>query len=409
MSMLAHSLSSLRSALNNLYDPKALKASSLIKALGPAGMVDAPAHLRRALIQTIESLRPEAGVPSQSPAQRIYEVLHYRYVQQCSQDEVAEQLGLGVRQLKRVQRKALEVLAQRLSDQFGIVFDVSCERGGERRSGQDTESSPPAMDLQWLEEAPASEPVELGAVLPGVIELVQSIATRYNVRLRVAEKGVIPPLAVDAVALRQILLSLLCVAIRRAAGRKVLLTASPLHWHVRMEIQATSDQGSPEPTPEDGANLAAARQLVAASGGTLTLPAGAGAFTANLLLPAAEQVPVLVIDDNADTLRLLQRYAAYTRYRVFGARNAEQALSLAQKIPPQVVVLDIMMPKVDGWELLRTLRQHPLTRGVPVVACTILAQEELALSLGVNVFLHKPVSRQAFLAALDGQVPLPGP
>jgi len=66
--------------------------------------------------------------------------------------------------------------------------------------------------------------------------------------------------------------------------------------------------------------------------------------------------------------------------------------------------VDVMMPGVDGWELLGRLRQHPLTGHIPIVVCTVLTQEELALSLGASDFLPKPVARQAFLEALDRQL-----
>jgi CheY-like chemotaxis protein len=66
-----------------------------------------------------------------------------------------------------------------------------------------------------------------------------------------------------------------------------------------------------------------------------------------------------------------------------------------------VVLLDVMMPEVDGWELLGQLRQNPATSHLPVVVCTILPQEELARSLGANAFLQKPISRDDFLRVLD--------
>lgn len=401
------SLSSLRSALNSLYDPRALRANPLIKALGAGPTGDAPAWLRRTLIQAINLLKPKDDVPPLSPAQRAYQILYFRYVQQCSQEEVAEQLGLGVRQLKREQRKAIEILAQCLREQHSleITFSGDDEAG---KAGTDDESPLNSVDLRWLEEAPSTEPVELGTALPAVIELVQPIAASYQVRLQVPEVRQIPTLAVDAVALRQILLSLLCVAVRRAASGKLSLSARPSGWHVCIHIQGTTLRPSPEPTPEEAANLATARRLVDACGGSLTVTAEAGALTADILLPAVEQIPVLVIDDNADTLRLLQRYAACTRYRVHGAKNSEQAFALIQEVCPEIIVLDIMMPRVDGWELLRQLSQHPATRRVPVVVCTILAQEELATSLGVKGFLRKPVSRRTFLAALDRLLPTPG-
>jgi len=63
--------------------------------------------------------------------------------------------------------------------------------------------------------------------------------------------------------------------------------------------------------------------------------------------------------------------------------------------------LDVMLPGIDGWELLGQLREHPQTSCIPVVVCTILPQEPLALALGAAAFLRKPVSREALLSALD--------
>ena len=117
-------------------------------------------------------------------------------------------------------------------------------------------------------------------------------------------------------------------------------------------------------------------------------------------------MPVLVIDDNPDTLHMLQRYAVGTPYHVVTTRDPEQALSLAAECSAQVIVLDVMMPRVDGWRILAQLRQHVLTGNIPVVVCTILAQEEMALSLGASSFIRKPLTRAAFLTVLDHQTHL---
>jgi CheY-like chemotaxis protein len=124
-------------------------------------------------------------------------------------------------------------------------------------------------------------------------------------------------------------------------------------------------------------------------------------FRAEIHLPLAEQVPVLVVDDNNDTLLLFRRYLTGTRYQFFSARDPDQALALAQEISPGVIVMDILLPGIDGWELLGRMRAHPLTRKIPVVTCTISPEEQLALALGSAAFLRKPVSREALLQTLD--------
>jgi CheY-like chemotaxis protein len=314
---------------------------------------------------------------------------------------VADQLGLSVRHLKREQHKAIEILAEVLRERNNLRFELSSEPEHEAGSGEaEGDAGADAGDLQWLDGASASKPVDLALALPAVMTLVRSIADRYHVHLEMAAGQGLPSLAVHPVALRQALLSLLYVAIRRVPGGTVTVSVRASGWDV--EICISSTDGEPQPVaPEDEANLAVAHHLASSSGGSLILAGPEEPFAATLTLPAAEQKVILVIDDNLDAIRLFQRYASGTHYNVLGTQDPEQAFVLACKHSPHVIMLDVMMPQIDGWEFLGRLKQHPLTSAIPVVACTILAQEELAFSLGVDAFLHKPVSRQAFLETLD--------
>ena len=113
---------------------------------------------------------------------------------------------------------------------------------------------------------------------------------------------------------------------------------------------------------------------------------------------------VLMIDDNADALQLLQRYLSNSRYHFVGTQDPQRGLAMAEEQAPQIIVLDVMMPERDGWTVLGQLREHPKTHDIPVIVCSILSQEQLALTLGAAQFLRKPVTRQALLSALDHQI-----
>lgn len=108
-------------------------------------------------------------------------------------------------------------------------------------------------------------------------------------------------------------------------------------------------------------------------------------------LPTRASLPVLVIEDCLDTIRLLERYVADTRYCLVSTNDPQQAISMVESSAPRVILIDVMMPRVDGWTLLQRLRNHPLTANIPVVICSILRQEELALSLGASAYLRKPM------------------
>jgi CheY-like chemotaxis protein len=246
--------------------------------------------------------------------------------------------------------------------------------------------------------------------LSTVVKLVRPMAEQYKVCLDVHTDDDLPQVMMHPVALNQTLLNLLGVAIHRAPGSRIAVSATLAEWEVEVRVEATGPQGDDRPTWNgDTGSLDMARRLVDMCGGQLTVDLEGGepgAFDARLCLPALGRLPVLAIDDNEDTLRLLERYTAGTRYCLTGTRDPEQAVRLAEEVSPQIIVLDVMMPQVDGWQLLGWLRQHTQTHDIPVVVCTILGQEELAYSLGASDYVKKPITRQAFLDALDRQVGL---
>jgi CheY-like chemotaxis protein len=251
------------------------------------------------------------------------------------------------------------------------------------------------------------KPTDLAEAFSTVLELARPLAAQHNVRLETDPDDSLPQLAVHPVALNQILLNLLDVAIHHTPGGQVTLSARSLRRDVEIEVQCTKTSAAPQPiSGDDTASLDMARQLVDLCEGQLVLITDAEAFSGTLTLPVVEQRVVLVIDDQADALQLLQRYTSGTRYCLVGTQDPEQALSLAGKFSPQVIVLDVMMPEVDGWSILAKLRHHPLTNHIPIVVCTILPQEELAYSLGANAFIRKPIARQKFLATLDQHIRL---
>jgi CheY-like chemotaxis protein len=109
---------------------------------------------------------------------------------------------------------------------------------------------------------------------------------------------------------------------------------------------------------------------------------------------------ILIVDDNRQNLELLQAYMDGTPYRVRTAGDGQEALDAVAAEPPDLILLDIMMPKVSGFEVCRRLKADPATRDIPVVMVTALSEVsdiERAVDSGTDDFLTKPVNRLELL------------
>lgn len=109
---------------------------------------------------------------------------------------------------------------------------------------------------------------------------------------------------------------------------------------------------------------------------------------------------VVAIDDNPDVLQLIKASLEQSPYRVVGVQDSTQAVSIIQKLRPHAITLDIMMPRVNGWQILHQLKSNPTTASIPVILLTVLEDRSAGYVLGADEYLVKPVARDALLATL---------
>ena len=108
---------------------------------------------------------------------------------------------------------------------------------------------------------------------------------------------------------------------------------------------------------------------------------------------------ILVVEDNERNLKLLRDVLQYAGYGVRAARTAEDGITSAVSEPPDLVLMDLQLPGIDGMEALRRLRESPRTADIPVVAVTAQAMKqdrERALTAGFNGYVEKPITVRAF-------------
>ncbi|MCI4626420.1 MAG: two-component system response regulator [Candidatus Magnetoovum sp. WYHC-5] len=122
-----------------------------------------------------------------------------------------------------------------------------------------------------------------------------------------------------------------------------------------------------------------------------------------------EKAVILVVDDNADNLTLMSNLLKL-KYKVKVANSGARALKIAgSDSPPDLVLLDIMMPEMDGYEVLRQLRANPKTNDIPVIFLTAKADmedERYGLSLGAVDYITKPVSPPIVMARVHNHLDL---
>lgn len=386
----------LRSTLNHLYDPDYLRRSPLAALLNLSGRFETPVALQRTLEEAIEGLRPDTDIPINSHAWHTYDILVSRYIHQLNQDEVANQIGVSTRQLVREQDTALEILSGKLWNEYHLSEKMPNE------AAEGMESEQPLEELSWLKEAPADQLTDLQEEIEIVISLIQSLAERHDVQIVINQSKHPSKMPVHPVAFRQGILSVISLAVSGAKGGTVRIEIGDV-FDQRMEITVIGSRTGislPHDRKEEE-DLQLAKKIIEMIRGEIEIKRTSRTFSAQISLPVVQPVKVLVIDDNSDFLSLFQRYTSGTRFAVVGTRKPDEIFSLIEYHHPQGIILDIMMPEIDGWQILAKLHHHPLTSQIPIFICSIVSNEELASTLGASGYIRKPVTRESLLKMLE--------
>ncbi len=247
----------------------------------------------------------------------------------------------------------------------------------------------------------------------------------------------------DAVKLRQCLFNLLSNAAKFTEGGTITLRVARERFDgadwLRFAVEDTGIGMTPEQvgrlferfTQADetttrkfggtGLGLALSRAFAQLLGGDITVASAEGRGTAfTLRIPASSPVAapaeppaaapenqsggddlVLVIDDEANQRELMTRFLERQRFAVRTAGNGHTGLKLAKSLRPRAILLDVMMPEMDGWSVLAALKLDPETAVIPVVMVSFVADAALSASLGAVDAVPKPVDWTRLRTILD--------
>lgn len=282
------------------------------------------------------------------------------------------------------------------------------------------------------------EEVDLSEVIAGVMSTTVGLVRGKPIELRREVAADLPPVRADRTRVRQVLLNLLSNAAKFTEQGHIAVRAwADADW-VTVAVEDTGIGIAAEDIPKafaefvqidgnltrqaggTGLGLPISKRFVEMHGGKIWVESEVGkGSTFYFTLPRvpepkpaemAHEAPetcVLMIDDDPAACEMMARQLAQG-YQVWKLEDTRNVLETIRKNRPDVIVLDVLMPYKDGWEILATLKADPETKEIPVVICSVLREQKFALSLGADAYLVKPVQRDDLLQVIKQFAPSGG-
>ena len=300
--------------------------------------------------------------------------------------------------------------------------------------------------------------VSLQEEIEGLLGTIEPLAQEKGLELTGTVEEALPALYADPLRVRQILTNLLSNAIKftrqggvslRACRVEVLDGRSPQvdlpaqgwlsdgQWvlitvtdtgigiaaedHARIFDEFSQvDNTSTREFGGTGLGLAITKRLVEMHGGRIWLRSAAGTGstffvalpvtskevpkprpTASQPAPDGDSPCVLVIDDSQEAIDILSTYLREGGYRTAHATDGPTGIELARQLRPDVITTDILMPGMNGWEVIDRLKADPVTAAIPVMIVSIVDQQPMSIPVGVAAHVSKPVERQVLLETVE--------
>ncbi len=379
-----------KDALHHLYDMAVLRTHLLGFILDDGYRLSPKERawqLHHLLRETIGELAPTEHTPSQSREWRRYHLLNLRYIEALPPQQVADRMCISRRQYFREQGVAIEMVAELLHS---------------HRTNPEPLTVPETMLplVYELERAARHETsTDLVEVMTSVIQTLDRAieARQFTIHMHTPDQAIV---SVQRSLLRQFLLGLMGHLLAQPPGQSIDIRIIPHEQSIEFHIDAPDVNSAVHLHQETWFNEFAL--LIAGTHSHIDTGSARQNFALTIVFSSfVKPAPsVLIIDDNADMLALYERFLDQEGYAVTYTQDISEALSFVKTHRPHAVILDLMLPEHDGWELLTRLKHDPDTSNCPVIICSVLKQHDLAWMLGAAHFLAKPITKTDLLEAL---------
>ncbi len=282
------------------------------------------------------------------------------------------------------------------------------------------------------------ESLQVRAILETVLATIDPLARTKSISVDSQTEDLV--LVADEAKLRQMLLNLLSNAIKfTPSGGRVSIRAKPVGPWIEISVTDTGigiakadlgrlftefqqlDAGPGREQEGTGLGLALTKRFAELHGGHVSVESEKGKGSTFILrLPTAAEVTppasvehppavrstdpsrplVLLVEDNPQAAEILARHLDGGGFRIETARTGIEAVAMARNLKPVAITLDILLPEIDGWEVLTRLKADEVTRNIPVVVVTVIDNPTLGRALGALDYFVKPVDGAALLSRL---------
>lgn len=385
----------IKQALEHLYDFPFLQRHPLANIHGHQTDEPSAHHLRRELIQAIETLNPGKSVSVRSGAARLYNLMHLHYIGGMTIQETALELGISLRQAYRDLRRGQESVSDVLWFKRRTIAESQAITTPPIEDSTSDAGTISSLQSEVARLEADNELVNLGHLLQSAGKAVNKLATQNNIQLIIDTPASPVVISTNATLAQQVFINLLSQTVQQSPVGAIHVSLRSSHNQPTMVHITFNTNHTPEiiqPLIEHFLN-----QLN--WGQSLSYFEDDNRYVLSLTLED-EHPTVLIIDDNEGLVDLLRRYFSGYTFQVLSANTGAEGLEIARNIQPNIIIMDLMMPGMDGWELLQRLRSQPETREIPVIICSVINDPELAYSLGASKFIAKPVNKETILNAL---------
>ncbi|MEW6403466.1 MAG: PAS domain S-box protein [Chloroflexota bacterium] len=293
------------------------------------------------------------------------------------------------------------------------------------------------LDLAKIEAGKmelAFDEVNMTDVTNSVLSTMAGLTKDKPITLKRNIQADLPMIRADAIRIRQVMINLLSNAAKFTdEGEIVVDVALKPGPGSRPEIVVSVTDTGPGIAQEDlsklfqpfsqvddsptrktggtGLGLSICQQLIQMHGGRIGVHSEIGkGSTFYFALPVNRKETeaanssgkvILAIDDDPQVIGLYERYLQPQGYQVISLTDPSRAVERVRQLKPFAVTLDIMMPGIDGWQVLNSLKSDTETRDIPVIICSIIEDPEKGFSLGAADYLVKPILEEDLVSALD--------